>query len=103
MLTPEQRTAIGNAIAKKGGIHACSVCGLINTFGVGIGMIMFPLQKSTENGYAISRQSYPCIPLICSNCGNTIFINAVVLGVAEALSLKPAATPTMPPIPEAGK
>ncbi len=30
-----------------------------------------------------SWKGYPCVPLMCSNCGNTVFYNVVVLGIAD--------------------
>jgi hypothetical protein len=35
----------------------------------------------SSNGMYLGGPSYPCVMVVCSNCGYTMFHNAVVIGV----------------------
>ena len=93
MFTDEQRQAILDALRKRiptNGrrklLRSCVVCGknrwminetlsLVNTAG-----------EWEEAGIAVDRgRGTPLIAILCKNCGNTHFLNPILLGVAEDL------------------
>lgn len=102
MFTPEQKEKISAAFAAKD-LKPCPMCGMLKTWTVGDGLAMVPIHVKAGQRFMPTRQMYPCIPLICLNCGNTAFHNAYYLGLEEVLGLVPAdpplPPPTMPPIP----
>jgi len=61
----------------------CSLCGETNwQLQDMYANIIASHDPSTMN---IGGQSFPTIPLVCMNCGNTHFINLLVLGFREEL------------------
>jgi hypothetical protein len=42
-----------------------------------------PIQLSTTDGPRASHPSPPMFPVTCSNCGHTVFVNAVIAGIAD--------------------
>ena len=93
MFTEEQKKRIAEALGAKH-LNPCPSCGRIGTWNVGDGIVAFPFQVKSLLGLTSTVQSYPCVPILCSFCGNTMFHNAFTLGVAELLGLTP--TPVLP-------
>src|SRR5882762_8659555 len=93
MFTAEQKQKIAEVLTAKH-LNACPSCGKLNTFGIGDALVMFPLQDSPQLGISLTGKSYPCIPLLCSYCGFTMFYNALTLGLGEVLGVIPTPTPT---------
>jgi len=89
MFTVEQQQKIVEALNAKN-INPCPSCGKEKTWSVGPALVLFVLQPNPSQGVTMTGQSLPCIPLICSNCGNTMFHNAVTLGLGEVLGLRTA-------------
>lgn len=44
---------------------------------------VFELSQYHERGFVAGGVIYPVIPLLCTNCGNTILINAIIAGVVD--------------------
>ncbi len=58
----------------------CSFCGN-NTWN--ISSKIFELLEFDANGLQLGGPVYPVVPITCNNCGNTLFINALVAGLLE--------------------
>lgn len=61
--------------------HVCPLCGKGPWI---IGDTIFYLNEYNENMVAIGGPSFPVLPLVCSTCGYTIFINTIVTGLSSA-------------------
>ncbi len=94
MFTPEQKAGIAQALTAKQ-LNPCQACGKVGTWTIGDALVLFPFYYWSGISFGATGQSYPCVPVLCSNCGNTMFHNAFTLGVAGLLGL------TCAPIPEA--
>ncbi len=77
---------IVDKLAGKGKTQKCAMCG-VNSWVVGQ---YVTLQTSQEvpvlpNPYAFrpSTSNYPTVAVFCSNCGNTQFVNLLILGFTE--------------------
>lgn len=44
---------------------------------------IFYLNEFNKGGVVIGGPSYPVLPLVCSECGNTIFINAIISDILD--------------------
>jgi hypothetical protein len=102
--TPEQRQVIANAIMEKRAENApamkCPVCYTSN-WSIGDGVVRMVLQYNVGI-VTLAGPSYPLIPLLCSNCGNTLLLNAFTLGVAELLGIHANVPAALPPKGEGG-
>lgn len=65
---------------KKQHTPICSFCGN-NTWN--ISSKIFELLEFNANGLQLGGSVYPVVPITCNNCGNTLFINALVAGLLE--------------------
>jgi hypothetical protein len=91
MLTQEQKQRISEALAAKH-LSPCQACRVVGTWAVGDALVLFPLHYWSGISFGTTGQSYPCVPVLCSNCGNMMFHNAFTLGVAGLLGLTCAPT-----------
>ena len=86
--TEEEKQKILAAIAEKAPqIRNCPVCGNPN-WALGEGLVSLPIQGQI-GGIVLGGPVYPCVPIICSNCGNTALLNALLLGLKDVLEKKP--------------
>lgn len=44
-----------------------------------------PQTQQGAGGISIGGSLYPLVPIICDNCGNTLFINAVMMGLIKGI------------------
>ena len=49
---------------------------------------MFHLPEYVQDPDLMSNYSYPVVPIVCENCGNTLFISAIVAGLVDSLHTK---------------
>ena len=82
LLTKEQKEYVAKWITDKGGspVRPCPVCNA-RQWVVG-SHIVAPL-RIEGGGVAIGGTLYPSVPLICGNCGNTHFMNIVVMRLPD--------------------
>jgi hypothetical protein len=73
---------------KWGKDRKCSQCG---TDDWGIGGTPGSLPVGTPEGRTRIGPNYPCVVVICSNCGNTILLNALAIGVQPPIVQQEAA------------
>ncbi len=75
---------IEEAIKKKTGRTdiTCPVC-TNNQFSVAGGFTNDFLMDKIGGNLVLGGQVLPSIPIVCSNCGNTFFLNVKVLGFDE--------------------
>jgi hypothetical protein len=78
-LSELQQKAI-NWINKKSLNKGCEVCGQ-NHWGVSTDVVTPIVLKN--NSFQLGGTSYPSVVVICNNCGNTKFINAVLAGLID--------------------
>jgi hypothetical protein len=64
---------------QKWGTRPCTMCGQISWAVNDSVFQIIEFQKGLVHGGA----ALPVIPVICRNCGNTVFVNAVVAGIVE--------------------
>jgi hypothetical protein len=63
-------------LGRKAPNAKCPLCGVSN-WGVQAGVYYFA--EATQHTYMSASNSLPCAALVCQNCGNTHFINLLVL------------------------
>ena len=65
---------------QKWGTRPCTMCGQSSW---GVNDSVFQLIEFHKGAFIIGGSALPVIPVICKNCGNTVFVNAVVAGIVE--------------------
>ena len=95
MWTPEDQAAIERAIqAAVPDLRACPFCGKRAGYTLADGFVFLSTKRRPE---AIGGgQSLPSIALICRKCGNTMLLNAVVLGLHQLLPGSKTENPGIP-------
>ena len=92
---PEVRTRVLAAIrAKLPIIGACPLCHTA-AWTVADGFFVFPQMDTLDAGLIIGGPALPNVAIVCQTCGNTQFLNVVVLGLAD-LAPKAHTPPTAP-------
>lgn len=87
--SPEQREKIAAVLQQKAPTGVgCPLCSS-KDWSIGNDLVMFVLQPNIKN-MRLSGTGHPCIPITCKACGNTQFVNALILGLGEVLSIPPA-------------
>ena len=82
--TEEIIKKIEEAIKKKTGETGfkCPVC-TNNQFSLAGGFTADFLVDEIQSGLVIGGPFLPSVPIVCTNCGNTFFLNAKILGITE--------------------
>lgn len=82
--TEEIIKKINEAINRKTGKtdFKCPVC-TNNQFSLAGGFTNDFLMDKIGGGLVIGGPVLPSVPIVCTNCGNTFFLNAKVLGINE--------------------
>ena len=44
---------------------------------------IFEIREFNDGKFVVGGQIIPIIPITCSNCGHTIFVNAIFVGAVE--------------------
>lgn len=66
-------------LTKWTGLQECPLCSQVEW---SLGDSVFRLSEfHIEGGLRLSGPSVPVLPITCSNCGNTVLINALVSGI----------------------
>ncbi len=63
----------------------CAICG---TTKWSIAAHVVEVRASTRAAVTIGAPTYPLFQMICSNCGHTLFVNAIIAGVIGPSSSK---------------
>jgi hypothetical protein len=85
MWTPEEQAAIESAIQTNApDLRACTFCGKRAGYTLADGFVFLSTLRQPT---AVDRggASLPSIALICRKCGNTMLLNAVVMGLHALL------------------
>lgn len=79
-MTPEQKEKLHSKLRELGSL-TCPIC-----MGIAweITGTIFELREFQDGALAISGRVYPVVPVSCLQCGNTIFFNAIRLGIIDA-------------------
>lgn len=64
----------------------CSVCNHQN-WAIPSDFVSLPITR-TWGEFVIGGRTFPLIPMLCANCGNTILLNAKILGFENLDELK---------------
>lgn len=75
------RAKIDEIIQKKW-IHGCPMCGG-KTWILDENTMFTPIQLNEDRSYRFDGKILPLTPLICQNCGYTLFINTLVAGALD--------------------
>lgn len=80
-LSEKQKQFVADWIKKKAGNHIrpCAVCGHTKWI-VGDDTVT-PTLVGHGGGIILGGKIYPSVPFICGNCGNTHFLNTIVMGL----------------------
>lgn len=80
-LTKQEKQKAIDWIKERGGNRAitCSVC-YATSWMVGDNLVAPVIFRT---GYVLGGPAYPQVMLICKNCGHTMLLNAVMMGLAE--------------------
>ena len=83
VLTVEQRKQLVDKLNEIWKRQQCCVCGNSHW---NISDAVFELREFHHGSMVVGGDSriYPVIPLTCASCGNTIFLNAISLGLVKA-------------------
>lgn len=77
--------ALWTAFKERGvEMRPCSVCGEPNSFQLGEGYFVASTSERGDH-FALGGRGWPLLPLVCGKCGNTVFLNAVRLGLGLEL------------------
>ncbi len=78
--SPEQTKKIEEWLQQKWGANkACQMCA-VSDWAIGTNVAQLPLaDPHAESTY--SGGSYPCVIVICRNCGNMVLVNALTAGI----------------------
>jgi hypothetical protein len=99
-LSPEQNEKVINHLIQKwgngdkNGLPICEMCKTPADWAVGI-HIVSPI-VIVNNAFHLGAVIHPVIPVMCTNCGNTHYVNATVIGLVEKVEMPPptGGTPT---------
>jgi hypothetical protein len=82
-LTEEEKKAVVRWLqTRAAGPRECAVCLQRNNWVVADDLVTSSsYQRGDEVG--ADRGSYPQAMLVCENCGNTVYLNAVMIGIVE--------------------
>src|SRR3972149_4626219 len=91
--TPKEQQRILSVIRSRvPALHGCAVCGHPN-WTLADGIVAFAIQE-TPGVFTIGGRTLPCVAIICNNCGNTHFLNVLVLGIGDLAEPKSLAQPS---------
>ena len=80
--TPSEVEEISAAV-RQVYTQPCSVCGRADAFGISDeGFVMLTLQDNAHS-LRLGGSALPCIAFICTHCGKTDLLNAIVLGLSR--------------------
>lgn len=80
--TDEQQQKIGDEIRKRLKNYKCVLCD--NTTW-NLEPFMVTISISSDLSVRIGGEILPLVPITCSNCGNTHFLNLVTLGLLDVV------------------
>lgn len=86
-LTEKEQTQILERIKERAPhIETCPVCGN-HTWQVQDNYILIPAPQEAGRT-TLGESGLPCIPILCSNCGNTLLLNLIILGLRHLVENK---------------
>jgi hypothetical protein len=80
----EVKKRVSAALSERVAAFGCYACGRQNTWVLADAFVNFSLVESV-NVMVVGGPSMPCVALVCSHCGHTVFFNALVLGLQDML------------------
>ena len=83
----ESQEKILAALKVKWGDRPCPMC-LVGNFN--LQDTIFELRQFSGGGLVVGGPLIPVVPVICTNCGNTILLNAIFSGAMKPESPQPS-------------
>lgn len=83
----EQQKILAAIQAKVPQIKNCPICGSVK-WNLSVGVVTLSIQEQPGT-IVLGGPGMPCIPLVCLNCGNTVLLNMMVLGLKDMLEKPP--------------
>lgn len=82
VLNDEQRNKLFEQLKSKGQPPNCSICGKNNW---SVSDTIFELREFQGGNLIVGKGQniYPVLPLTCLDCGQTIFLNPIILGILD--------------------
>jgi hypothetical protein len=88
-------TKMINYLREKWAGRPCPLCAVGNWT---VQTSAFELRQFYEGNMVLGGPIIPVVPVVCTNCGNTVLVNALIAGV---VTREPEAAP--PPVAEAAE
>jgi hypothetical protein len=83
-LSSRQQQQIIETIQQRAqGLGSCTLCNRAQWV-LANGLVILSLSENLEE-VSLGGPSLPCAALVCQNCGNTLLINLVTLGLTDAI------------------
>src|SRR4051812_5099570 len=79
----DQQRVIDALRAKAPNMRACSICG-VGPWSISGGFAAVTVTDEAGK-LVLGGQNLPLVPLVCANCGQTVFFNLLVLGLSDLL------------------
>ncbi len=80
----ELKSDVIKEIVSKKWIHGCPMCGSRH-WSMDEKMIMTPIQLNTDRSFKFDGKVLPVVPVMCTNCGNTVLINPLVVDAVDKM------------------
>lgn len=95
-LTQEERDKAAQWVIAKWGPHGspCPICKHTRWL-VGQHLVASSIVSSGGHITLLGGPTYPFVQILCQNCGNTQFLNAVVMGIVKPLEKEPSPEETL--------
>jgi hypothetical protein len=86
--TAEQRHQIAEHITRKApNIGACFLCGT-RDWQLGDGIVNLMLSDQAGGELVGGGRVLPSVPLVCTNCGNTVLLNVFTISLGDLLGVQ---------------
>jgi hypothetical protein len=82
-LTDEEKAQVVRWLQARGAGPANARFAFNGTTGVVADDLVTPLPYQRADEVAAASGSYPQAMVVCENCGNTVYLNAVMIGVVQ--------------------
>jgi hypothetical protein len=78
---------IVEALKQQGATRACALCGK-GPWALADAFYFLTAQQDLPN-VSVGSPGMPLAAMVCENCGNTVLINMLILGLEELTGIKP--------------
>lgn len=80
-LSPEEFQKVLQWVNTRWKPHVpCEMCGAMHSWSVA-DLVNSPVNLGAGKNFYLGGPNYPQVQVICANCGNTKFLNAILVGI----------------------